>query len=166
MKRTRLELLQNMPVFGGVSEDALEFILDTAPLRRVKSGHHFFRDGDPATSMFVLESGKVAVVRLWRGNEYPIAELVSGDCFGEMALLDLGPRSASVMALDDSVALELPGAGIHKLYERNLKQFSLIQMNLARELSRRLRQADDLLFRAVIDHSLPEQFSRHYSSGA
>jgi CRP-like cAMP-binding protein len=49
--------------------------------------------------------------------------------------------------VEDCVAIELSSAHLMRLYEHDLEQFALIQMNLAREMSRRLRQTDEMLFR-------------------
>jgi CRP-like cAMP-binding protein len=95
--------------------------------------------------MYVLESGRAAVVKEWQGRELLLRELGPGDCFGEMALIDLSPRSASVQALEDCSAFEIFAASLHQLYQRDLEQFALIQMNMARELSRRLRATDERL---------------------
>jgi len=65
-----------------------------------------------------------------------------------MALMDLGHRSASVMAVKDCIAIELSTASFYRIYEKNLEQFALLQMNIGREVSRRLRDADERLFRA------------------
>jgi len=73
-----------------------------------------------------------------------------------MALLDLFPRSASVLALAPCTAIELSTATLYKLYETHLEQFALIQMNIARELSRRLRAADERLFRTQIGADDPK----------
>jgi CRP-like cAMP-binding protein len=75
-----------------------------------------------------------------------------GDCFGEMALIDFCPRSASVRALEDSRAIELSATSLQQLYEKDPAQFTMIYMNLGRELSRRLREVNDLLFRASVLH--------------
>ena len=75
-------------------------------------------------------------------------EFVPGDCFGEMALMDLFPRSASIRALADCTAIELTPDDLMRLYEHDLEQFTLVQMNIGREVCRRLRATDELLFRA------------------
>jgi CRP-like cAMP-binding protein len=67
-----------------------------------------------------------------------------------MSLIDLGRRSASVFALSDCKAIELTSTSLLELYEHHLEQFALIQMNISRELSRRLRIADEALFRELI----------------
>lgn len=142
MESNRLVLLQQMPLFGGISEDTLSFLLGVSRDVRVRSGGYFFREGEPGESMFVLESGSVEVRKKTRQAMLLLSRLAPGDCFGEMALIELAPRSASVLALQDCSAFEIFAASLHQLYERNLEQFALIQMNMARELSRRLRATD------------------------
>lgn len=148
MLPARLELLQNMPIFGAVREDALQTLLEQSRLVHLAAGGFFFHERDAACSMYVLESGGAVVLKEWRGRELPLRELVPGDCFGEMALLDLYPRSAAVRALTDCQAIELGPADLLRLFERDSEQFALIQMNIGREMCRRLRITDAMLFQA------------------
>lgn len=147
MEPARVAALQRMPIFGGIRADVLQFLIDQASTVSVRAGAYFFREHDQAQSLFVLEAGRVAVLKRWNGQEHVLAHLGQGDCFGEMALMDLFPRSASVRALESCSALELAASAFYELYEKDLEQFALIQMNLGREVSRRLRQADERLFR-------------------
>ncbi len=155
MAATRVELLQQMPIFGAVRTDALELLLQASRAVRVAAGDYFFRERDPAQSMFVLESGRVAVVKQWQGRALSLRVLGPGDCVGEMALLDLFPRSASVRALEDCVAIELTPADLLRLFERDSEQFALVQMNIAREMCRRLRVTDEMLFEAAMGGDEP-----------
>ena len=141
----RIDLLQRMPVFGGVRADTLQFLLGLCPVVSVPTNGYFFHEHDQADSMFVLEAGKVAVLKSWRGQEHLLGILKEGDCFGEMAVMDLCPRSASVRAIEDCTAICLSAANLHQVYEQDLKQFALIQMNMGREVTRRLRKADNQL---------------------
>ncbi len=147
MREIHLKLLQSMPIFGGIGEDVLNFLLEQATLVSMKQNEFFFREGERGASMFVLERGKVAVLRKWNGRMHPIKYFSQGDCFGEMALIDLGRRTASVQAVEDCIAIELSNATLMQLYQKNTEQFALIYMNISRELSRRLRRADARLFR-------------------
>ncbi len=148
MKQARIDLLQSMPIFGGVSKETLEFLIDRASIRHLPPGEYFFREGDHANSMFVLERGKVTVSKQWSGEDHLLKHLSQGDCFGEMALLDLYPRSASVMALEPCEAIEFNHATLLELYRHDLEQFTIIQMNIGREISRRLRNVDNQLFQS------------------
>jgi len=115
----------------------------SCPLPRTS---RLFREGDKGDSMFVLEIGKVAVLKSWEGEDYLLRTLREGDCFGEMALIDHCPRSASVRAVEDCSAIQISAANLYRLYAQDLKQFALIQMNMGREVCRRLREADNMLF--------------------
>jgi CRP/FNR family cyclic AMP-dependent transcriptional regulator len=144
----QIERLQHTPIFGALRADTLEFLLAGTKRVEVGAGAYFFREGEPAEGMFVLESGRVVVLKGWQGAELAMRELDPGDCFGEMALLDLHPRSASIRALADCSARALGPAALLDLFERDAEQFALIQMNIGREICRRLRLTDDMLFRA------------------
>lgn len=144
----RIELLQAMPLFGGIAEETLTFLLGLCSEVSIAAGEYFFREGDEAQSMYVLEEGRGAVLKHWQGGQYVLMHLLPGDCFGEMSLMDLHHRSASVIAVQACRAIELPGTSLLKLYERDLEQFTLIQMNMGREVSRRLRDTDERLFQA------------------
>ena len=63
-----IELLQAMPVFGGIGTDSLRFLLSIAPVREVKRDQYFYREGDAADSMFVLLSGRAMMLKSWRGR--------------------------------------------------------------------------------------------------
>jgi CRP-like cAMP-binding protein len=151
MQETRIATLQRMPIFGGIRADVLEFALEAAAVVQRAAGEFFFRENDKAQSMFVLEQGEAEVLKLWEAQQYLLGRLHQGDCFGEMALMDLFPRSASVRAIQACTAIELSTTTFFQIYEKDLEQFALIQMNIGREVSRRLRIADERLFRAKIE---------------
>ena len=146
MQDARIELLQRMPIFGGIRADILQFLLGLCPIVSVPTTEFFFRESDQADSLFVLEAGKASVLKSWRGCDYLLRTLKEGDCFGEMAVMDLCPRSASVRAIEDCTAIRISAANLHKVYAQDLKQFALIQMNMGREVCRRLRDSDNRLF--------------------
>jgi len=151
MQQARIELLQRMPIFGGVRANTLEFLLGLCPVESVPKNEFFFREGDQADSMFVLEEGKVAVLKSWHGQDHLLQTLEQGDCFGEMAVMDLCPRSASVRAVEDCTAIRISAANLYRVYSQDLKQFALIQMNMGREVCRRLRELDSRLFSARME---------------
>lgn len=163
MQTRRVELLQQMPIFGAINDEALTFLLEPVLSISVPAGQFFFRERDPADCMYVLESGRVAVLKDWAGRELLLRHLDPGDCFGEMALLDLFARSASVRAVEDCRAMALTPAHLYRLFTHDAEQFALVQMNIGREMSRRLREADEQLFRATMGDEPPASDTAFYT---
>lgn len=155
MTDTDIDLLKEMPLFGGLTPRTLQLLSQSAPRITVGRDHFFFREGDEGEAMYVLQDGEVAVLKSWQGETRELRRFLPGDSFGEMALIDLFPRSASVVAVRDSAALQLDNDLLLEIYHRDLEQFTLIQMNLARELSRRLRWADEALFECAMEARAP-----------
>ena len=151
MDKSHIEMLQGMPIFGGIREDILHTILSFSPMVHVGKGDYFFRENDKGDDMFILETGRVAILKSWENHEYLLATLGPGDCFGEMEIIDLEPRTASVLAVEDCKAIKLSATGLCKVYQQDVKQFAMIHMNMGREVSRRLRKADQHLFEHRID---------------
>jgi len=142
----QIRLLQQVPIFGGMTANTLKFLLSRATREHFNEGSYLCRQGDPADVFYVLDSGHVAIIKQQETQQFLLRRLQAGDCLGEMALIDLFPRSASAIAETECHALSFTSRDMLALYERDLEQFTLIQMNLARELSRRLRHASDQLF--------------------
>jgi CRP-like cAMP-binding protein len=146
-------LMRQMPVFAGLSDAALTMIVEESESVTVPAGEYFFREGDSANSFFVLKSGTVLIERDWEGTPVKLARLGIGDCFGEMAIIDLMNRSASTRAESDCEAIEITRTTLSKLYQQDLEQYAIVMMNMGREVSRRLRSASERLF--AIDQTMP-----------
>src|SRR5262249_48143787 len=99
-----------------------------------------------ARDMFVVLGGELEVLKHnAHGAEARVAMLGPGDWVGEMSIIDVMPRSATVRALAPSFLMRITAEGMDKLYRRDIKSYALFVLNLARELSRRLRVADGIL---------------------
>jgi CRP/FNR family cyclic AMP-dependent transcriptional regulator len=146
MNKRRLELLRAMPAFGGLKTESLRLILSNSNQVVLQEGEYFFREGEPGDSLFVLESGTVLMERVWKGKPIELGRLARGDCFGEMALIDFMPRPAAVKAESNCEAIEVPSHALRRLFQLEVEQYAMIMMNLGREVSRRLRIADECLF--------------------
>ncbi len=81
--------------------------------RKLQKDHYLFREGDPPDAMYVLKSGRLAVVKTKSNSEVLLAELNPGAMVGEMAFFDNKPRSASVKAVKDSEVIALPYKALH-----------------------------------------------------
>lgn len=157
----RVELLTAMPVFGGLNAATMEIITAGAEPVTVAAGEHFFREGEKSQIMYVLQSGEVEVYKTWESAARLLRTMHAGDCFGEMALIDLFPRSASALAVQTSEALQITPAILQDIYRNDLEQFALLHMNMGREVSRRLREVHELLFRTLMGEPLAETTVRY-----
>ena len=138
--------LREIGLFGALSDDVLEHLVATLPPRRIAAGEMVFKEGDPAREMYVLLEGEVEVLKKSRrGRDQRVAILGPNDCFGEMSVIDMQPRSASVRALAPTRILRISTEDMDALYRHDLKSYTLITLNIARDLSRRLRVTDGIL---------------------
>lgn len=146
LQRKRITLLKEIPVFGGLSEKAIGFILERALSYSIGQGSYLFREGEQTASMYVVEKGSVAIVKNCDGHPYLLRHMVTGDCIGEMALFDFLPRSASAFVVEHVDLVEISSAVLMDIYNFDIEQFALLQMNMGREVTRRLRVADERCF--------------------
>ncbi len=139
----KLEVLRRSPLFEMLSEAELEILAELSRPRRFAERDAIFREGDAGDSLLVLARGEVDVVaRAPSGEERALASLGPPEAFGEMSLVDREVRSATVRARTDGVALELSAESFAAFRRRSRDGFTLFLVNVARVLSRRLRDAD------------------------
>jgi CRP-like cAMP-binding protein len=135
MGRGWTDVLSDVPLFSGLSKRHLNRIAEVAKSRRYSRYSTIVRAGDPGDAFFVILDGTVLVKTPGKRPK----RLAAGDSFGEMALLDDAPRSATVDA-DDEVLVMLLG---RKAFNRILEKEPKISMALLRTLAKRLRAAEN-----------------------
>ncbi len=144
------EVLRNVAIFGALSEDTLAFLQDRLEPVFAAAGELFFEEGEVGDAVYVLESGRAEVEKCREQKRVVLASLKEGACFGEIALVAICPRSASVRAATDCRAARLANRALFELHDRNPEQFTLIQMNLGREIARRLNDTSEILFQHIL----------------
>ncbi len=138
--------LRAIGLFGALSDEVLAHLAGSLTVSTPDAGTMVFREGESAREMYVLINGEMEVLkRSHEGVDARVALLGPGDWFGEMSILDVQPRSATVRALAPSRLLRLSASDLDALYRYDIKSYAIIVLNLARELSRRLRVADGIL---------------------
>jgi CRP-like cAMP-binding protein len=139
--------LREIGLFGALNDEVLERLARMLKTMRVSPGDTIFHEGDTmAREMYVVLDGEMEVSkRSRRGRDMRVAILGPNDGFGEMSMIDMQARSASVRALAPSRLLKLTSEDMDALYRADLKSYTLIVLNIARDLSRRLRVTDGIL---------------------
>lgn len=136
----RLSLLSGSPLFEMLSNQELEAIVALLTPRWLKAGTTIFDEGALGDGLFLIEAGEVEVFHSAKSG--PIATLIEGECFGEMALVDKDYRSATVKARTDVQLLHLSPEGLAQFRKVQKDGFAFLVMNIARLLSVRLREAN------------------------
>lgn len=139
--------LRKLAVFGGLNPEQLGYVRDLLVRHDFDAGEELCREGDSAGEMYVVVTGTADVLKRSpaTGQQRRLTTIGPGGCVGEMALLDCQPRSVTVRATTACRTFVITWDALLRLYQRDLLTYTLIMMNLARELSRRLRSANGRL---------------------
>ncbi|MGJ5024292.1 Crp/Fnr family transcriptional regulator [Bradyrhizobium oligotrophicum] len=131
------------PFFGGLLDASLDLLVSMLVERRFDKGAVVVAEGEAGRSMFVVHSGTLEVSeRLETGAAIHMSRLEPGDFFGEMTLLDMQNRSATVVAEAPTVLYELTAQKLYVFYKADIHAYVIVLQNINRELCRRLRRAD------------------------
>jgi len=146
ISETARAALAHIHIFAGLRDEVLDHLADRCVERRIDAGGIVLEEDDPGREMFLIAEGTVRIVAHWRRpGETVLAELESGDFFGEMSLIECTRRSASAIATEPSVLFALSNSDIHGLFKRWPDQFSILILNISRDLCRRLRTMNKLV---------------------
>jgi CRP/FNR family cyclic AMP-dependent transcriptional regulator len=139
--------LRDSCLFENADPEALADIARQLRRRRFRRNETIFHQGDPGDTLHIVSSGSVKIVLpSIEGEEAIIATLRSGDFFGELALLDGAPRSATAVALEASETLTLSRELLVSTLDRSPMLRDSLLAGLARELRRLTGQVEELHF--------------------
>ena len=145
MNSEHLKTLRNMPIFGGLRNSTIDYLFSEAKIIKRNEGDYFFHENDKGHDLYIIQHGAAVVVKSWENVDYILARLAFGDCFGEMELIDICPHSASVIASEASEVIVIKHNSITHLLQKSLEEYAIIMMNMGREVSRRLRSANEII---------------------
>jgi glutaminase len=134
--------LADHELLAGLDADELEAITAAMPLEPYPKGAVVFEEGDPATELYLVMSGVVSVTTSIEGRRHRLATIGAGSAFGEMAAVDGGARSTTVVADEDTTCRVLSLPVLADLRDRAPGIATVLYANLARSLSQRLRDAN------------------------
>lgn len=140
MENTAIETLENVYLFQDLSPDDLKQLVERSTLKRFPKNSVLVNEGDDTDSLYIIHSGKVKFYLSDEdGKELVLGIAGPGEYFGEIALLDESPRSASAMSLEECKIFVLSKSQ----FEAFLKQDTAICLRVMRGLTRRLRELTD-----------------------
>ena len=145
--RPILESLASIPFFAGLEPLALEQVAAGMRSRRFRRGEVIFHAGDPGDALFIIVSGDVKIsLPSETGDEAILATLRPGAVFGELALLDGAPRSATATALGPTETVVLPRDRFRELIANEAPVRDALLASIAGELRRLTTHVEELHF--------------------
>jgi CRP/FNR family cyclic AMP-dependent transcriptional regulator len=122
------------PFFGGLPDASLDLLVSMLVERRFDVGATVVAEGEPGRSMFIVQSGELVVSKLGgSGRVIRMAGLEPGDFFGEMTLIEMQNRSATVVAETPAVLYELTARNLYTYYKADIHAYSRCPISLPRE---------------------------------
>ncbi|MFQ6113740.1 MAG: cyclic nucleotide-binding domain-containing protein [bacterium] len=145
-KETVIAILKRVPLFKGMRKSDLSEFEKLIHRRYFKAKETIFWEGEPGVGMYIVEDGIVAIYKnSEQQSREELARLSRGEFFGELALLDESPRSATAIALEDSRILGLFRPDLMGLIERKPRLGSQFFFHLACLVGERLKHTNEEL---------------------
>ena len=145
-----IDNLRRVEIFDGLLDEELLKMASLCTALRVPAGKTIFKEGDGGDELYIIHDGSVRVMINTRTPEGTFAPstinlLYSGQCFGEMILLDSAARSATVVAMDPVTLIVMHEPAFRQLCESNPRIGYVVIRNLAQDLAYKLRSSNLLL---------------------
>ena len=151
------ELLSRIPMFEGLSEDDRRVLATSLKERRFSAGQMIINIGEAGTSMFIVADGHVNIHLPGEASRrISLKDISAGEYFGEIALFDDKPRSASALATTESLLLELDRETLSKYLVLRPQS----AMTLLKTLATRLRETNEMLSQRAAKNAVQEIESR------
>ena len=142
-------ILSEVSMFGGLTDTQQNGIISRLEVGAFKRGENIFKEGDDPTHIYLVKSGLVGLFISDKQVKIEKKRLGKGECFGHVALISVNKHNLSAVAVVDSEILVFSKELLQKLRHEDSELFSVLVLNIARELARRLQFTDDLLLKAM-----------------
>lgn len=149
--------LSNIRMFELLNEDDRQALAQVVDELTIPAGHTLFQAGDPGDSLFIVREGTIELfIKDTAGQKIVLTVAECGDMFGELAMLDSGPRTATAIALTESGVLVLDREDLVLLFQRKPEA----ALHMLASLSGLTRKADELL-RTRVSRNANEEMEVH-----
>ena len=131
--------LRRMKIFADMDDEQLAAFIPLVKVNQYRAFNTVVQKGDHGDSMFLVLEGELRARTVIDGRESTLVTLSVGDFFGEIALLDHGPRSADILANQDSLVLEITSSAVEKLVREQPQAAAPFLLALGRSVVGRMR---------------------------
>ena len=150
-------MLADVELFEHLNDDDRANLAEAIDLKSLSAGDTLFKAGEPGEALYVVRSGEIELfIKDTAGQRIALALVGAGEMFGELALLDRGPRTATAIAMSDTELLELDRDDLLLLFQRS----PAAALRLLAAMGRMTRKADELL-KTRVSRNVNEEVEEH-----
>jgi CRP-like cAMP-binding protein len=150
-KQKIFSMLNKISLFGGLTAGELEILMSLLTSTTFKKGDYIFKQGESPNNIYIIESGTVDIVKKYKDTNITLVEFDEGNLFGETELIGIFKYIASAVATTEVKVLVFSKSALYSLHSINIKLFSKIILNVAREACRRTAQTDDYWIKQMVE---------------
>ncbi len=140
-----LGVLGEVAIFAAIDKDRLLRLYESCEMRKCVDGELLIHEGTDAEEIYIVLDGEVSIILNHNNTPLEIARLGVGSCLGEASVIGIQHRTADVKVVGTTIFLVLTRVTLMKLFNDDLHLFALLVLNIARELARRLKDADHFI---------------------
>ncbi|MCS5423061.1 MULTISPECIES: cyclic nucleotide-binding domain-containing protein [Psychrilyobacter] len=144
-----IKILGKISIFGGLNEAQLYKIFRILQKITYKDKEFIFKQDEAPTHIYIILEGKIRLIKDINYNSYQLFEFAEGSCIGEESIIGIQPHTLSAIAIGDVELAVIPKKFFLDFYNTDKDLFCLLILNIAREISRRLKQTDNLLLHYI-----------------
>jgi len=144
-----IDILAKISIFGGLNDTQLYKIFKILKKVTYKDNEFVFKQGEAPTYIYIILKGKIRLVEDVNYSRYQLFEFVEGSCIGEESVIGIQPHTLSAVAVGEVELAVIPKKSFLDFYHTDKDLFCLLILNVARDISRRLKQTDNLLLHYI-----------------
>ena len=145
-----MPILNEISIFAGLSDKQLYTLFRLLGKAHYKAGEKIFEQGGHPSYIYIVQSGSVKLVANTRQTPLELIVFQQGRCFGETSVIGIQPHAATALAVGDTELIVLSRNALLALFKSDVKLFSILILNIAREACRRLYKTDEILLHYVL----------------
>lgn len=145
-KQHIFSILNHISLFGGLTAGELECLIPLLTIATFKKDQNIFTQGESPNNIYIVDTGCVKIIKSLDDVNVELARFNQGALFGETELIGIFKYIASAIPVEETKVLVFSKKAIYSLHSINLKLFSKIILNIAREACRRTAHTDDFWF--------------------
>jgi CRP-like cAMP-binding protein len=139
------DMLKNGSIFGALSDESVNYLLNQGEIYRVETGDRIFEYGDKGENFYIVCKGSIDFHKQYKGECVHTRTAGFGEELGFVAMIALHDHTGFAEASEDSVVLKISSLLFRALHKEYPFDFGIMSLNLARDMARTIRKLNDTL---------------------